>query len=806
MPSNLTENLNLKYEIHEFISPVIHKYLFSLDQYIRYLDDGCTAFLFISRAGIRIHELYSAYLAARDVPMPESVKMFWASRISICKGGYKRSDRARKTIQQEFKFSTLEDTLASLLRQFPNTADGINLRGEGHKVRGEFFENWLDGNNDQARKIGAMFDEWGEALDEYIATLAGNAKRIVIIDSGWQGTAQQILSEIYSDFRWLGLYVGRTALPKVKTCKPEDVIGLLFEGERYDPSNPASSIVLHRHLIENLLESDGQSIEEIPAGFCRSEAEKLIATHDLEASDKPKDVLYNQVLEYIRDTAGYSATKIIAAYERVASDFAQAMAFPTRDQALALSGKDRSADFGRMVKVPVLLEPSEDTTLRQRMAQTLWPAGQLALEYSPRDALTQQRSLLANDVLSYFDPHRASAVTKEPGRVAIITRTKDRPVLLKRAAQSVASQIYKNYEWIVINDGGDVEVAREVIEASTVDPTRIKLVSNTTSQGMERASNIAISHSDSEFVVIHDDDDSWEQNFLKRTVEYLESAEGSRYGGVVTQSTYVSEEIDGDNVIIHARRPYLDWVRSIQLTEMSVSNMFAPIAFLYRKSEYERVGGYNEKLPVLGDWFFNLEFLLESDIGVLLEPLANYHHRDRQTSGGAYSNSVIGGRSKHEEFNPIMRNEFMRRNGHHPAASSLMSLGYLMSEVRNQSQITRRTFNDNYQNSGQPRSNDDISRLAQWIVHQINEERLARASRFKLALRKLELVKPDTPYGRIAALVKKYNLEIKAPSFFDEAAYLARHKDAEAMIAEGKLPNAFSHFTQYGLSEGRALR
>src|SRR5690606_33636251 len=126
--------------------------------------------------------------------------------------------------------------------------------------------------------------------------------------------------------------------------------------------------------------------------------------------------------------------------------------------------------------------------------------------------------------------------------------------------------------------------------------------------------------------------------------------------------------------------------------------------------------------------------------------------------------------------------------------------------VRNQSQITRRAVNANYQNSGQPGNNDDISRLAQWVVHQINEERLARASRFKLASRKLELVKPDTPYGRIAAMIKKYNLEIKAPSFIDEAAYLARHKDAAAMIAEGKLPNAFSHFTRFGLSEGRALR
>lgn len=42
-------------------------------------------------------------------------------------------------------------------------------------------------------------------------------------------------------------------------------------------------------------------------------------------------------------------------------------------------------------------------------------------------------------------------------RVGIITRTKNRPLLLRRAIQSVANQTYKNYVHIIVNDGDSLE-------------------------------------------------------------------------------------------------------------------------------------------------------------------------------------------------------------------------------------------------------------------------------------------------------------------------------------------------------------
>ena len=57
------------------------------------------------------------------------------------------------------------------------------------------------------------------------------------------------------------------------------------------------------------------------------------------------------------------------------------------------------------------------------------------------------------------------------------------------------------------------------------------------------ASNTGIEAVDSEFVAIHDDDDSWEPNFLEKTIQELEVSSSDEIGGVVTQINWIHEKI-----------------------------------------------------------------------------------------------------------------------------------------------------------------------------------------------------------------------------------------------------------------------
>ncbi len=246
--------------------------------------------------------------------------------------------------------------------------------------------------------------------------------------------------------------------------------------------------------------------------------------------------------------------------------------------------------------------------------------------------------------------------------VAVITRTKDRAVLLRRAMASVLSQTSGDWVHVIVNDGGDpAPVDRLAAEHAERYAGRLHVVHNPRSLGMEAASNVGLRARDSRHVVIHDDDDSWEPDFLAATTAILDGQADGRVAGVITHSVRIDERILGDRVEIDRRAPYNDWVRSITLFRMAGGNMFPPISFLFRRSVLDEVGYYREDLPVLGDWEFNLRFLARHDIAVLPRPLALYHHRPSNTDP-AYANSIFGAQDKHALYDALIRNELMRRD------------------------------------------------------------------------------------------------------------------------------------------------
>ena len=72
---------------------------------------------------------------------------------------------------------------------------------------------------------------------------------------------------------------------------------------------------------------------------------------------------------------------------------------------------------------------------------------------------------------------------------------------------------------------------------------------------------------------------------------FLEGEAGQSYGGVATGVEYVSEEIRDGQIIVHERRPYLDWVHSVDFSEMLAQNLITSNSFLYRRSVFNEVGG-----------------------------------------------------------------------------------------------------------------------------------------------------------------------------------------------------------------------
>ncbi len=264
-------------------------------------------------------------------------------------------------------------------------------------------------------------------------------------------------------------------------------------------------------------------------------------------------------------------------------------------------------------------------------------------------------------------------------KVAVITRTKNRPILLRRCVESVLNQRYENWVHVIVNDGGDSEVLDSLLKPFEKQyGRRLKVIHNPSSTGMQNASNLAIKSSDSEYVAIHDDDDSWEPEFLEKCVEYLDRSDNSdiRYG-VATQILWVFEKIFSEDRIEEVSRCDYYPFTEVSLFEMAGRNRFPPIAFVYRRVVHNEIGYFNQEFNELGDWDFHLRFLMKHDIGVLSERLALYHWR-KDEEDAAYGNTVTSGLEAHLKNDLKMRNHYLRSD----LQSNQMGLGFLINVAR----------------------------------------------------------------------------------------------------------------------------
>lgn len=248
--------------------------------------------------------------------------------------------------------------------------------------------------------------------------------------------------------------------------------------------------------------------------------------------------------------------------------------------------------------------------------------------------------------------------------------------MLRRAIQSVADQSYLDWTQIIVNDGGNETVVKEIVSEFASDiREKIIIIHNSISLGMERASNIGLERATGyKYVLIHDDDDTLKTSFLEQTVNFLESTEGQNYAGVATKVTKISEEIIGDEIKFVSSDTWNKSFNCIRLSDFVEVNQIVPISFLYRNDVHKEIGYYNEKLPVLGDWEFYLRFLEKFDIHLINEELANYHHRVTLTEG-IYSNTIYSGKQLHEQYDAYIRNYFYKRD----CLSGNVGIGHLLN-------------------------------------------------------------------------------------------------------------------------------
>ena len=263
-----------------------------------------------------------------------------------------------------------------------------------------------------------------------------------------------------------------------------------------------------------------------------------------------------------------------------------------------------------------------------------------------------------------------------PTIVDVITRTKNRPLLLRRCLESLLSQNYVHWHWVVVNNGeaGPVEsLLRENAEALA---GRVTLIAFLDRGLLGKLTNVGIAGSGNPLITLLDDDDTWHPRFLEATVPRLTSDRlHDSVRGVCTLSNCIHEKVDADGRIsVIKEYPFNPHLRNIHLASLAAVNQFPPNAFVYERRALGEVGGYNEDLPVLDDWDFNLRFNFKFNIDVVYDGLSNYHLRP-DTKVGEMANTVTAKENLHRFYEGVILNQHLRAD----LAQGRMGLGTLLA-------------------------------------------------------------------------------------------------------------------------------
>src|SRR3989344_1211017 len=181
--------------------------------------------------------------------------------------------------------------------------------------------------------------------------------------------------------------------------------------------------------------------------------------------------------------------------------------------------------------------------------------------------------------------------------VSVIIPTYNRAKYIQRALDSVLFQSYQNFEIIIVDDGS-TDNTKSVLEPYIKDPRIFYIYQQ--NQKVSKARNNGIAQSKGGYVALLDSDDYWldnkklekQINFFEKNPDYLLTS-----GGIV-RITESSKEIS------RVLNPEFD--KAIR-DGMLFSCLFAPSGAMFRKSIFEKVGGFNASSDVSEDWEFFLE-------------------------------------------------------------------------------------------------------------------------------------------------------------------------------------------------------
>jgi len=164
-------------------------------------------------------------------------------------------------------------------------------------------------------------------------------------------------------------------------------------------------------------------------------------------------------------------------------------------------------------------------------------------------------------------------------KISIIIPCYNDGAYIQEALDSVKAQTYQDYEIIIVNDGSDDEYTKQLLPSLT--DNKVTLISLPYKSGPSVARNTAIKQANGIYILPLDADDKIAPTYLEKAIQILDSHEN--IGIVYCEAAYFGSMSGKWGLPEYSKEAFL------------INNMIFSTS-LYRKSDWELVGGYNTNM------------------------------------------------------------------------------------------------------------------------------------------------------------------------------------------------------------------
>ena len=210
--------------------------------------------------------------------------------------------------------------------------------------------------------------------------------------------------------------------------------------------------------------------------------------------------------------------------------------------------------------------------------------------------------------------------------ISVIIPTYNRAYCLKRAIDSVINQTFKNYELIIVDDGSTDHTQALLNSYQNQDCFQMKIHHLPKNKGVSAARNVGIMKAQGQWIAFLDSDDEWLPKKLEKQYDDLQHFTDA--GVYFTDEIWIRNSKRVNPHLKHQKHEGWIFKKSLSLC------LIAPSSALIPKQIFDRVGLFDESLPVCEDYDLWLRIAAHYPVHLLDEKLMRRYggHVDQLSS------------------------------------------------------------------------------------------------------------------------------------------------------------------------------